>query len=455
MANKIQIKRGNIADLPIYLDAGEFGLAVDTGRLFIGDGTTNLEIGLMSNVWDIFDANTILAADVDNTPTARTINEQQVVGRLTGGNIGGIDIGITYNDIVQIDTATNPIVDNDYAKFTANGLEGRSYTNVLADLSGQAGANFSMNGYLLREGTAPLLDDDYVIKSYVDGLAAGVKNKSVADVYADTNITLSGLQTIDGVALTDGEQVLIAEHQTSGTETGLWVVRATAWERAPEWGVGEEVGAYFVFIKGGTEDGNGFIVTNDDGNDVVGTNTIVFVQFSQAGGGANKQLSNLEDTVAVSKSLIPLEAGKDLGSGSIPWDDLFLKSGGIINFGNGNAQIVHSTGKLDIGSSNFGCTGNIGATASYIAFSSPNEMDITIGSVTHDIVSISDGAADNDKLVTQGYVDDLVGGKDAFIELEDVDVGSHSYSGHAYDLVRVNAAATAMEFMSGIDGGTF
>ena len=36
MAHKIQIKRGNKADLPT-LDAGEFGLCPDTNELFIGN----------------------------------------------------------------------------------------------------------------------------------------------------------------------------------------------------------------------------------------------------------------------------------------------------------------------------------------------------------------------------------------------------------------------------------
>ena len=52
--------------------------------------------------------------------------------------------GIADNDIVQIDDAD--AADNDYAKFTAAGLEGRSYSEVLADLSGQAGAAFDWNG---------------------------------------------------------------------------------------------------------------------------------------------------------------------------------------------------------------------------------------------------------------------------------------------------------------------
>jgi len=38
----------------------------------------------------LFDANTIIAADSDDTPTARTIAEQQIVGRITSGNIKGL-----------------------------------------------------------------------------------------------------------------------------------------------------------------------------------------------------------------------------------------------------------------------------------------------------------------------------------------------------------------------------
>lgn len=37
-----------------------------------------------------FDANTILAATVDNTPAAVTVPEQTLVGRVTGGNVGAL-----------------------------------------------------------------------------------------------------------------------------------------------------------------------------------------------------------------------------------------------------------------------------------------------------------------------------------------------------------------------------
>lgn len=40
----LQVFRGNEADMPLLL-AGEFGFALDTKRVFIGDGTVNWQIG--------------------------------------------------------------------------------------------------------------------------------------------------------------------------------------------------------------------------------------------------------------------------------------------------------------------------------------------------------------------------------------------------------------------------
>jgi hypothetical protein len=48
-------------------------------------------------------------------------------------------VGIADSNLVEIDDAD--AADNDFAKFTANGLEGRSYTEVIADLSLEAGVD--------------------------------------------------------------------------------------------------------------------------------------------------------------------------------------------------------------------------------------------------------------------------------------------------------------------------
>lgn len=80
-----------------------------------------------------YNANTVLAATTDDTPAPITMAEQTVLARLTGGNIDDVSIGITDNNIVQIDHAS--VINDDFAKFTANGIEGRSYTEVREDLS--------------------------------------------------------------------------------------------------------------------------------------------------------------------------------------------------------------------------------------------------------------------------------------------------------------------------------
>lgn len=49
------------------------------------------------------------------------------------GKQDALTFGIANNNAVEIDHAT--VADNDYAKFTANGLEGRSYSEVKSDLS--------------------------------------------------------------------------------------------------------------------------------------------------------------------------------------------------------------------------------------------------------------------------------------------------------------------------------
>jgi hypothetical protein len=41
-----------------------------------------------------------------------------------------------------------------------------------------------------------------------------------------------------------------------------------------------------------------------------------------------------------------VDAGADIGSGSLKWGSLFLKNAGVINFNNGNATITHSAGLL-------------------------------------------------------------------------------------------------------------
>lgn len=78
-------------------------------------------------------------------------------GTIAANRTFDVDVGIADNKIAQIDGAP---VANDYAKFTATGLVGRSYDEVLADLSGQALAAFDWNDQALTSiGATELYGD--------------------------------------------------------------------------------------------------------------------------------------------------------------------------------------------------------------------------------------------------------------------------------------------------------
>src|SRR5262245_1369442 len=57
--------------------------------------------------------------------------------------------------------------------------------------------------------------------------------KDVCRVGTTTNITLSGLQTIDGVSVASGNRVLV-KNQTSPQSNGIYIAAAGAWSRSTD-----------------------------------------------------------------------------------------------------------------------------------------------------------------------------------------------------------------------------
>lgn len=125
----------------------------------------------------LFDANSILAANTDNTPAAVTVAEQRIVGRKTGGNIDDLtgaevlsianamqagEQSITCADSVTIDwslgSSAYMTFDRDSVALTlSNGVNGQVYRLVLIQSSGGSDVLTWSTTVKWRGGSAPTL----------------------------------------------------------------------------------------------------------------------------------------------------------------------------------------------------------------------------------------------------------------------------------------------------------
>lgn len=159
-------------------------------------------------------------------------------------------------------------------------------------------------------------------KSYVDNIANGLHWKDSVKIATTANITLSGTQTIDGIAISADERVLVRA-QSTGSENGIYLCKSGAWERAADMDSASEFSGSAVFVQqGNTYADIGFVCTND-GDVTVGTTAITFTQFSGAGqftAGDGLDLTGTTFSVNVDDSSIEINA-----------DSLRVKALGITN----------------------------------------------------------------------------------------------------------------------------
>jgi hypothetical protein len=129
--------------------------------------------------------------------------------------------------------------------------------------------------------TTPSVNLDIANKFYVDTVAQGLGPKAACQVGTTVNITLSGLQTIDGYTTVVGDRVLV-KNQTSTQYNGIYIASASAWTRSTDMDVWSEVpGAYTVLLNGGQAN-TGWVSTATQ----IGTIDVTampWVQFSSVG----------------------------------------------------------------------------------------------------------------------------------------------------------------------------
>jgi hypothetical protein len=148
----------------------------------------------------------------------------------------------------------------------------------------------------------PSLGSHLATKQYVDNSITGLDMKQSVRAATTANITLSGIQTVDGVSLVAGDRVLVKD-QTAGAENGIYVVAAGAWARSADAdGVpsNEVTAGMYTFVEEGTANGNtgwSLITANPI---TVGTTPLSFAQFTGLGQvTAGSGLTKVGTTISV------------------------------------------------------------------------------------------------------------------------------------------------------------
>jgi phage-related tail fiber protein len=161
----------------------------------------------------------------------------------------------------------------------------------------------SFNSYKLTNLATPTNDSDAANKAYVDAARSGLDVKQSVRAATTANITLSGTQTIDGVALIAGDRVLVKD-QSTASQNGIYVVAAGAWSRATDADTSTEVTpGMFTFIEEGSVNSDQGWVLATNGAITLGTTSLTFAQFSGAGSFA------VDTTLSKSGNTIGLASG--------------------------------------------------------------------------------------------------------------------------------------------------
>lgn len=146
-----------------------------------------------------------------------------------------------------------------------------------------------------------LLENFRVLKTEVDGARAGLKVKDPVLVASTGNLTLSGVQTIDGISGSAGIRVL-AKDQTLPAENGLYVMALGAWARTAD---AMETNVAVWVSSGTVNNGSRFVLTTE-GTIVAGTTPLAWTLDFQASdivaGNGLVKVGNQLDLVETAKA---------------------------------------------------------------------------------------------------------------------------------------------------------
>lgn len=175
----------------------------------------------------------------------------------------------------------------------------------------------------------------------VAGISASVAVKAPCRVATTANITLSGAQAIDGVAVVANDRVLVRS-QTDNTENGIYKASASNWERSKDFdGNRDVVTGTLTYVRSGTQSGFWYVTSADP--IVIDTSSITFGMASSVLAAFSAFMQTLLDDADADSFVQTLIAGLT-AEATVAANDVVLL--GDVSEGKGNKVTLSNLWKV-------------------------------------------------------------------------------------------------------------
>ena len=395
------------------------------GSSFVINGGTinNTPIGgttASSGAFTTVSASSGFTGNITGTVTGNVTGN--VIGNVTGnltGNVTASSGSSTFNDVtingsLDMNSATGSTISGLSTPTNATDAANKGYvdTGLALKLNLTGG---TMSGAIAM-GTAkitglgdPTSAQDAATKNYVDNTVQGLDAKASCRVGTTANITLSGTQTIDGVAVIAGDRILVKD-QTTTANNGIYVAAASTWARSTDADTWDELVHAYTFVESGTvNSNNGFVCTVAAGG-TLGSTSVTWVQFSgagqiTAGAGLTKTGNTLNVGTASSSRIVVNSDDIDLATTAVTagtYQSMTVDAYGRVTAG------TNPTTLAGYGITNAYTKTEIDTTVSGLLAKTGGTMSGAIAMGANKITGMADPTANQDA-TTKFYVDSILG----------------------------------------------